>query len=177
MSSRTLHILLVVSLALNVFVVGGLVGAAIMWRQVEAPRPLAGAGRPARLREAAAALAPENRRMLRRAVREAALASRPQAGQARGARREAARLLVEPTFDRAAFDAALARARAADFAIRTRLEGAVTDAAARLPRSEREALAATLGRAGAEAPASGAGDAQLRPRKRRRRDGFLRHPR
>ena len=148
MSSRALRILLIASLVLNVFVVGGLAGAAIMWQRLETQRPLVGLGRPARLRQAADVLAPENRRMLREAVRTAALSSRPQVEQARAARQEAARLLVQPDFDRAAFEAALARARAADLAVRTRLEEAVTDTAARLPFREREALAAALDRSG-----------------------------
>ncbi len=162
MSNRTLRILLIVSLVLNVFVIGGLAGAAIMWQRVETQRPLAGVGRPARLRQAAEALAPENRRMLRQSVRAAALSLRPQAAQARAARREAARLLVQPTFDRAAFEAALARARAADVTIRTRLEGAVIDAASRLPLAEREALAEGLDRSGAmrQPPARGQGGAR-----------------
>lgn len=149
MSNRALRILLIVSLVLNVFVIGGLAGAAISWQRVDAQRPLVGVGRPARLRQAAEALSPENRRMVRQSVRAAAYALRPEAARARGARREAARLLVQPAFDRAAFEAALARARAADVAIRTRLEGAMIDAAAQLPRSEREALAAGLDRSGA----------------------------
>ncbi|MBV2149870.1 periplasmic heavy metal sensor [Sphingobium sp. AS12] len=149
MSERALRIVLIVSLVLNVFVIGGLVGAAVMWKRVEAQRPLVGIGRPARLREAAQALSPPNRRMLRQTVRAAAQSLRPQAEQARAARREAGRLLVQPKFDRAAFEAALARARTADVTIRTRLETAVVDAAAKLPVEERVALADAMDRSGA----------------------------
>ncbi|MFD2430768.1 periplasmic heavy metal sensor [Sphingobium scionense] len=84
MSSRTLRIVLIVSLILNVFVIGGVVGAAIMWKRVDAQRPLAGIGRPARLRQAVEALAPENRRALRQAVRAAAQSLKPEVERARG---------------------------------------------------------------------------------------------
>lgn len=149
MNSRALRILLIVSLVLNVFVIGGLGGAAIMWTRIEAQRPLVGIGRPARLREAARALSPPNRRMLRQTVRVAAQSLRPQAEQARAARREAGRLLVQPEFNRAAFEAALERARTADIAIRTRLEAAVVDAAAKLPVEERITLAEAMNQSGA----------------------------
>lgn len=149
MTGRALRIGLIISLVVNVFVIGGLAGAAIMWQRVETQRPLTGIGRPARLREAAQALSPPNRRALRQAVREAAQSLRPVAEQAREARREAGRLLVQPTFDRAALEAALARARTADIAIRTRLEATVVDAASRLPVEERAALADALDRSGA----------------------------
>jgi uncharacterized membrane protein len=149
MTSRTLRIVLIVSVVLNVFVIGGLAGAAIMWKQAAAERPLVGLGRPARLRQAAQALSPENRRLLRQSIRSAARSLRPQVEQARAARREAARLLLAPEFDRAALESALARARAADLAIRVRLEEAVIDTASRLPLSEREALVEGLDRSGA----------------------------
>jgi uncharacterized membrane protein len=148
MSNRTLHIVLIVSLILNVFVIGGGVGAAVMWKRVETQRPLAGIGRPARLRQAAEALSPEHRRALRQAIRAAAQSLKPQAEQARAARREAGRLLVQPELDRDALDAALGRARAADIAIRTRLEKAVVEVASRLPADQRIALAEGLDRSG-----------------------------
>jgi uncharacterized membrane protein len=148
MSSRTLRIVLIVSLILNVFFIGGMVGAAVMWQRVEAQRPLAGIGRPARLRQAAEALAPENRRALRQAVRASAQSLKPEVERAREARREAGRLLIQPELDRAALDAELGRARAADIAIRTGLETAVVEFASRLPADERIALAEGLDRSG-----------------------------
>ncbi len=162
MASRTLRIVLIVSLTLNVFVIGGLAGAAIMWQRVETQRPLAGIGRPARLRQAAQVLSPENRRMLRQSIRATAQSLRPKVREARAARIEAGRLLVQPELDRAALEAAFAQARAADIAIRTRLESAVIDAAARMPLSEREALVEALDRTGAmrQPREGGQGDVQ-----------------
>ncbi|HEX8445918.1 MAG TPA: periplasmic heavy metal sensor, partial [Sphingomonas sp.] len=49
-----------------------------------------------------------------------------------------------PTLDRAALDAALDRARAADVALRTRLERSATAFAATLPRADRIRLARSL---------------------------------
>jgi len=149
MASRTLRIVLIVSLALNVFVIGGLAGAAIMWQRAETQRPLPGIGRPARLRQAAEALSPENRRMVRQSIRATAQSLRPKVQEARAARIDTGRLLVQPELDRAALEAAFARARAADIAIRTGLEKAVIDAAARMPQSERERFVEALDRAGA----------------------------
>lgn len=149
MTSRSLRVLLIVSLVLNMFLVGGITGAAIMWSQTEAKRPLNGIGRPARLRLASEALQPDNRRALRQAVRGAVRSVRPQAQRARAARIEAGELLVKPDFDRAAFEAALARARADDLAIRTRLEQSVVVVVATLPVEERAVLAKGLEHSGA----------------------------
>ena len=149
MTSRSLRILLVVSLVLNMFLVGGITGAAIMWSQTETKRPLNGIGRPARLRQASEELQPDNRRALRQAVRGAVGSVRPQAQRARAARIEAADLLVKSEFDRAAFEAALARARADDLAIRTRLEQSVVGVVATLPVGERKVLAKGLEQSGA----------------------------
>ncbi|AHE53488.1 periplasmic heavy metal sensor [Sphingomonas sanxanigenens] len=149
MTSRSLRILLIVSLVLNMFLVGGITGAAIMWSRTETKRPLNGIGRPARLRQASEELQPDNRRALRQAVRGAVRSVRPQAQRARAARIEARELLEKPDFDRAAFDAALARARADDLAIRTRLEQSVIGVVATLPVEERRVLAKGLENSGA----------------------------
>jgi uncharacterized membrane protein len=149
MSGKTLRILLIVSLFLNVFVIGSVVGAAVMWKRSDTQRPVAGIGRPARLRQAAEALTPPNRRMLRQSVRAAVQSLQPQTERTRAARREARRLLVQPELDRPALEAALAQARNADNAIRARLEAAVVDTASRLSLEEREALAESLDRSGA----------------------------
>lgn len=149
MRGRGLRIALVVSLVLNMFLVGGITGAAIMWSKTETRRPLNGIGRPARLRQASEDLQPDNRRALRQAVRAAARSVRPQARRARAARIEARDLLMKPDFDRAAFEAALARARADDIAIRTRLEQSVVGVVATLPAEERAVLAKGLETSGA----------------------------
>ncbi|MBW8754962.1 MAG: periplasmic heavy metal sensor [Sphingomonadales bacterium] len=151
MKGRGLQILLVCSLVLNVFVIGGLAGAAIMWHRAAAEHPVMGigAGRAGRLRQAAMALSPQYRRELRRTIRETLQGLEAEIGSARGARLEAARLLDEPKLDQAALQAALDKARAADMTIRTRIETAVVQFAAALPPEERAALARGLAPPGA----------------------------
>lgn len=146
MKGRGLQVLLICSLVLNVFVIGGIGGAAIMWHRAEAQRPVAagGLGRAGRLRQAAMALSPPYRRELRQTVIETMKELRPQIQDAREARLEAGRLLDQPTLDGPALKAALDKARTADVTIRTRLETVVADFAARLPADEREALARAL---------------------------------
>ncbi|SDD65408.1 Uncharacterized membrane protein [Sphingomonas sp. YR710] len=147
MNQRTLTIVLVVSLVANVFILGGLGGALFMWKRATAERPMNGIGRPARLRQAAEALNPEDRRMLRQALRAAVQELRPEIRKARDARRESGEILVQPVLNRLALEAALARARASDILVRARLEQTVVDVAARLSPAERQALAQALIRA------------------------------
>lgn len=144
MKGRGLQILLICSLVFNVFIIGGLSGAAIMWKRADVQRPLIGAGQPARLRQAAMNLSPQYRRELRRTLAETVRTLRPQAEQARAARREAAQLLTEPELDAAGLDAALRRARNTDIAIRTQIEASVVKFAATLPPEERIALGEAL---------------------------------
>lgn len=152
MSDRTLRIALIISVVVNIFVIGGVAGAAWMWRRAVAERPLAGFGRPARLRQAAEALSPDDRVTMRQAVRATVLSLRPEIRKARDARRDAGNILIQPAFDPAAMNAALARARASDFTVRTKLEQSVVDVAAKLPQPERQALAAGLMRSAARPP-------------------------
>lgn len=147
MTPKALRILLIVSLTLNVFVLGALGGAAFMWQRAERhERPTVAAVGGGRLRLAGERLSPEQRRAFRRALRETRRAAAPVIEQSRDARSEAARLLSEPAVDQEAVKAALARARAADFALRARLEERVVAFAASLPAEEREALAEGLER-------------------------------
>jgi uncharacterized membrane protein len=146
---RGLQILLICSLVLNVFVVGALAGAAMMWHRVEAQRQIMGGpgfagGRAGRLRQAAMNLSPKYRRELRHTLVETLEGLQPQIAEARAMRLEASRLLDEPRLDKAALQTALDKARGADMTIRTRLESAVVEFAASLPEAERSALAQGL---------------------------------
>lgn len=146
MKGRGFQILLVCSLVLNVFVVGGLIGAGLMWKQAEVQRPVAGLGRGGRLRAAAQDLPQPYRRELRQTVVKTMRELRPRIREARAARQEAARLLAEPKLDRSALDTALTRARSADMAVRTGLEASVVRFAERLPKAERVRLIEALTR-------------------------------
>ncbi len=71
----------------------------------------------------------------------------PTALDARLARRQAAELMRQPTFDRAAAGAALDRARNDDMQVRAAVENALLDFAARLDQHGRTTLSEGLGRA------------------------------
>lgn len=157
MTPRALRILLIISLTLNVFALGALAGGAFVWLRAEREAPAGAAAiGGGRLGLAGANLSPPQRRAFRQALRETRRASRPLIERSRESRAEAARLLTQPAVDQAAVKAALARARAADFALRARLEERVIAFGATLPQQEREALAEGLerrrGRAGRSPP-------------------------
>lgn len=132
----------VASVALNVFLAGGIAGGAARWWYAEhsGGQHVASATTPAApkgLRFAADALRPAQRQVFRIGLRDVRRASAALAQASREGRVEAARLLAEPTLDRAAVDAALARTRAADVALRERIEQHVVDFAATLPPDDR----------------------------------------
>lgn len=145
MNDRRLEIALAVSMLLNLFALGAAGGAAAMWSRLKS-EPLAAAAHRRPIRAAGDALPPADRERFRAAMRTVAQAARPirQEGQQR--RREAGDLFIQPRFDAAAVNAALARARNADFAVRTRLETTVVEFAAGLPGAERAVLAQGLSR-------------------------------
>lgn len=136
-----------VSLVLNVFLIGTLAGGAYRVSAL-AQHQKAAAEQPRGLRFAAADLSAERQRQLREALRDTRRASAPLTRQARDGRVEVAHLLAAPTLDRAALDAALARTREADVALRSRVEGAVADFAATLTPEERLKLVGAMERYG-----------------------------
>jgi uncharacterized membrane protein len=146
MTAKPLKVALGLSLALNLLLISGIVGAALTWTRIAARPPQAQGRIP--LRFAGDGLTPEHRQAFRAAIRGVNRGLIPTGQTARESRREAAALFVQPTFDTAAVLAALARARAADFSIRTQLETAVVGFAAGLPAQERESLADGLRRGG-----------------------------
>ena len=129
MNGRGLKIALGVSLAINVFAIGGIAGALYMRAQSAVMH-----GGPAE------ALSPADRDAFRQMIRAQIPTLRPLQQDARQARHQAMTLLQAPTFDRAAVAALMARARADDQQARSQMEGAVLDFAARIPASERSAL-------------------------------------
>lgn len=132
MSERSRRILLAASLALNVFFIGAAAGGTYMWYHFgRAGQPLATAARY---------LTPEQRKEFRQALQAARRDSQEdiQAGQA--SRALLAQLLEQPQIDRAAVDATLGATRAADVAVRTRIETAIVDFTTRLPEADRAKL-------------------------------------
>ena len=150
MSDRSLKIGLIVSIILNVFLIGGIAGGLAFWRlnpQVHAAAAPAG-GPPQRraLRFAADELAPEQRAAFLQALRQARRASLAQVQEAQAHRRDLAGLIGAVPFDRAAVIGALDGARTADIAVRTRLETAVVDYAVGLSPADRAVFVRGLAR-------------------------------
>lgn len=135
MSERSWRILLAVSLACNVFIIGAAAGAGYMWFAYDHSRQAAA---QRGMRFAADNLSPEQRRAFRQKMAEARRMARPAFDEARASREELTGLLLQDTFDRAAIDTELAEIRSADMALRTRLESTVADFAGTLSPAERQ---------------------------------------
>jgi uncharacterized membrane protein len=127
--------LLIVSIVLNIFLVGAIAGG--VWRWTHQPA----AGWRAR---AAASLPRDHARHFRRTVRQTVRENIDVAREAREARAEAARLFIQPQFNSAAVIGQLRRAQVADATLRDRIETTVVTFAATLPLQERQALAQAL---------------------------------
>jgi uncharacterized membrane protein len=143
---------MLLSLLLNVFLVGGIAGGAWRWWRSEAvaervvpvaqTTPAEGtATAPQRgLRFAADGLSPAQAQGFRTGLRDVRRESVDLIRASREGRVEVARLLAAPQFDRKAIDVTLARTRAADIALRERIEGQVVSFAASLPPADRATL-------------------------------------
>ncbi|MHB8283308.1 MAG: periplasmic heavy metal sensor [Caulobacteraceae bacterium] len=139
MTGRTLKILLAVSIAVNLFLLGALGGGAATWLKTTPRRPIL---------RAAQGLPPTDRNRFQQVLQAVVKDSRPIQRQARDDRHVAAQLFVQPSFDVAEVNAALSRARDADVAVRTRLETSMVAFAATLPQPERAAMADGLSKGG-----------------------------
>lgn len=137
MSPRALTIALVVSLVVNVFVIGAVAGVLLTHG---APPWAKSPPRPNPLMAAAANLDPADRDALRALMIDEVQRQAPTRIDAMMARRQAVALMRAPTFDRAAAGAALDRARADDMAVRQKLENTLLDFAAKLDARSRIAL-------------------------------------
>ncbi|WP_454827762.1 periplasmic heavy metal sensor [Paraburkholderia xenovorans] len=143
MNGRSLKIVLVVSLVLNVFLVGAIVGGAYQWFAAHgAAAPVLAQQRA--LRFAAQTLPAGRQKAFLDSLKNARREGRQYAREGREGRREVLRLLAAPQFDRAALDAALARTREADSHLRAQVEGGVADFAATLSPEERVQFADSL---------------------------------
>jgi uncharacterized membrane protein len=136
MNGRGWKILLVSSLVLNVFLLGGIAGGAYQWFSTRG-QIKAAAAQPLALRFAAAELSGDRQREFLDGIRLARREARQSARAARDERVEVMRLLSAPRMDRAAVEAALERTRQADGAVRASVEQSVVDFAATLTPDER----------------------------------------
>jgi len=158
MTDRNLKLALIVSLAANIFLIGGAAGGLGFWllrphAEVREPaaRPalarLQAQRRP--LRFAADELAPAQRQAFRQALRQARQANAADVLKGRDARLALADLLAQPSPDRAQVEAAMDGARQADLAMRSRTEQAVAEFAVGLSTEDRATFIAGLKRSGA----------------------------
>ncbi len=146
-SQRTLTLALVASVALNLFVIGAVVGVLILGHRLR--EAANGANRPGQpLWTAADTLRPEQQRAYRQVLRGEAAGVGGQMRQARQARRAAwADLGAEP-LDGPAVSRRLAEARALEMTAREGVEDRIVAFAATLPPADRAELAKGLARTG-----------------------------
>lgn len=140
MTSRGMKIALGVSLTLNLFLFGAVVGGGLIGWKHWKDRPRS----TPPLYEAAKALPAEEQAALRETMRAVAVKAQPDFQQAREARREAVRLASAPTFDRDAVAAQLAASRVAEIRGRVIMQEGVLDVMAGLSPEERAVLAPAL---------------------------------
>lgn len=146
MSRRALLISLFVSLAVNIFVVGAFIGAAVIGPHDHGRGRQAGGrgGMGGPMGPAAAVLAPEHRESWRAAVREQALAAAPKLRQSREVRRDAWLGLAKEPMDAQAVLAELGRSRTLEAQARADIDRRVVEFAGALPAEERARLAQAL---------------------------------
>ena len=164
MTSKSLKIVLAVSVALNLFAVAGGITYVVNRDRIE--RRIEDQRRPGRegpLAEVLADLDPAVRQRVRTALRESALAARPDFEAARAARREAIDVAGQPTLDAARVESLLEQSRAAEMRGRTRLESGAVAVLATLTPEERKALAPILQRKGAARRAAAHGPDHRQP--------------
>ncbi|MFO1015719.1 MAG: periplasmic heavy metal sensor [Caulobacteraceae bacterium] len=146
MSNRWLIIGLVVSAAINVFLIGTAVGVLVLGARFAQAGPNT-APRPGQeIIRAAAVLPPEQAQKIRQALRREAVEVQPQVRASRQARRQAWLNGASEPFDAAAVKAALAQARERDIATRARIENEVVDLAADLTPEQRRAYFRAIAR-------------------------------
>ncbi|PCE33113.1 periplasmic heavy metal sensor [Burkholderia ubonensis] len=149
MSERSWKRAFVGSAVLNVFMLGGIVGGAYQWMTTH--RDAHAAGAPAQhtaLRFAADELSWMRQREFAATLKQARQDGRDLAQQGRDGRLMVLDLLAAPQLDRPAIDAALARTRASDSALRAQVETSVVDFAVTLAPDERAKFVDGLKRSG-----------------------------
>lgn len=149
MSRRALAIILFISLAVNVFLIGAVVGGLVVGQRIHHQRPaMVRGGQP--LWAAANELPPEQRRAYRRLLRGEGGEMRARMAEVRAARGAAWRGLGAEPIDPAAVKRELNAARAREMAIRGGVEEHIVDFAAGLSPAERARLVDGLTRGPAE---------------------------
>lgn len=141
MSQRTLSIALIVSLVVNVFVIGAIVGAFGMRMRVEEQRRQPPRAAIMRMSEQ---LPEDVRNRYMAAMRAQGQANRPKMELVRQARADAMRAFAAEPFDAKAASDALARARTAETETRAALETTIVEFAKGLAPEERRIIGQSL---------------------------------
>lgn len=148
MKARGLVIALVVSLAVNLFLAGLIIGGAIVARRVAEWRPaVAAAQARTPLWRAADDLPFAQRRAFRQMFSQAGQDTRDLVQQSRALRREAIEAMEQPDYDAAAAIQKMNRARQLDGQARSEVEARILKFSATLTPAERDLLAQGLRRA------------------------------
>jgi uncharacterized membrane protein len=142
-SRRTLIILLFVSLALNLFIVGAIAGGFVFGERFHHRRPPQFRGGPPMF-AAGASLPDAERGPFLDALRSATDDAKPKIDQARALRRDAWLKLGGDSVDAKGIDASLDQARALEGQARADVEHKIVDFAAHLPAAERGPLSQAL---------------------------------
>lgn len=148
MKGRWLLIGLVVSLALNLFLVGLGVGALVFGKGKPGEGPPAAAGQGGQRRGplwmAGRGLSEQYRPAYRQVLIRATLATRADLQEARRLKRRGFDAMASDNYDPKAVAADFEAARALEFKARTRIEQDIAAFAATLPKEERSALSESL---------------------------------
>ena len=137
MSERSSRLLLALSLALNIFIVGAAAGAGVMWYWSQ--QSTSGGGQRG-LWLAAENLSAEQQKAFRKLLAEARRDVKPDTAAGYTSSDELAHLLVQNPLDMTAIDAELVKIRNADSILRARLERAVVSFAETLAVADRKLL-------------------------------------
>jgi uncharacterized membrane protein len=136
MSDRARTIVLAISLAFNVFIVGAAVGGAYMWHASGSHRP--GIAARGGLGRAAQKLPAAERKAFRQMLAQTRKSAVSDVVAARSGRLKLAQLMTADPIDRQAIDAQLSTIRQADSALRAKLEKTVIDFFETLTPPERQ---------------------------------------
>lgn len=142
MSVQSLKPWLLVSVLLNVFLIGGVAGGLYHW--VAIAKPAEAVVNQHGLRQAMVKLPPERRRELRQLLRHNRADSQPLVMAGREARLGVIKQLEAPTLDRDVLVTELAKAREADMALRALVDSTLAQFASTLPQVERQKLVEAL---------------------------------
>ena len=167
MTSSKLKVALAASLALNLFVIGAVAGAAGMQARLSKKVPESSTrGNASALMRAAEVLPEGKREQYHARLKAEGENAQSDFKAARAARVKASAMIAAPNFDQAGIAALLAEARSHDVRARTRFEDAVIQFAATLTPEERKVLGERLSplyRPPAPTKREGEGNAETKP--------------